>query len=121
MPTLPKFEFPTFEFPKFDLSNLDPSKIDWSKIELPKFDLPKFDMPKVDLPDVDLPSPEQVLAVLRDAAYAGTGLVALTAERVAELQSALQAKFVEVLKAQLAQAAAIAKPVVDTAKSVVSR
>lgn len=97
MPTLPKLELP------FDLP----------KMELP-FDLPKFDLPKVDLPDVDLPSAEQVLAVFRDAAYAGTGLVAVTAERVGELQ----AKLVEALKTQVT---AIAKPVVATAKAAVAR
>lgn len=107
MPSLPKFELPSFEFPK----------VDFSKLDLPRVDLPKFEFPKVDLPDVDLPSGEQVLAVLRDAAYAGTGLVALTAERIAELQTRL----VEVLKTQVAQAASLVEPVVATAKSAVSR
>src|SRR5688572_1730110 len=73
MPTLPKIELP-FRLPTFDL---------------PAFDLPRFDMPAFDLPEVDLPSADQVLGVLRDAAYAGTGLVALTAERIGELQATL--------------------------------
>lgn len=90
MPTLPKFELP-FDLPRFELPRFD----------VPKFDLPKFDLPKVDLPDVELPSAEQVLAVLRDAAYAGTGLVVLTAERIAELQT----KLIETLKTQLGQLA----------------
>lgn len=73
-------------------------------INFPKFELPKFELPKLDLPDVDLPGPEQVLGAVRDAAYAGVGLVALTAERVGELQAAFRSAVtdaVDVVKEQV--------------------
>jgi len=61
------------------------------------FELPQFKLPGFELPNVDLPSAEQVIDFFRDATLAGTGLVSLTAERVADLQKQL----VEALKAQL--------------------
>ena len=63
----------------------------------PRIDLPSINVPDVDLRDVDVPSAEQIIEWFRDAVYAGTGLVALTAERVADLQKQL----VELVKAQL--------------------
>lgn len=70
--------------------------IDFPTIDLSKFNLP-FDLPKIDLPNVELPSAEQVIDFFRDAAFAGTGLMSLTAERIADLQKQL----VEALKAQV--------------------
>ncbi len=54
------------------------------EIKLPV--LPAFTIPEVRL-DVDLPTLEQVRGVARDAAYAGIGVVALTAERFSDLQA----------------------------------
>jgi hypothetical protein len=68
---------------------------------LPSFELPTFELPRVELPTVELPGQEQVAAFLRDVAYAGTGLVVLTAERVAELQRQL----VDTLKSAVEQGA----------------
>jgi len=104
MPKLPTIDFPTidlnamkiggvelpFKLP-FDLPKFDIPTIDLSKVELP------FELPKFELPNVDLPSAEQVIDFFRDAALAGTGLVSLTAERIADLQKAL----VEALKTQV--------------------
>ncbi len=86
LPNLPKFELP------FDLP----------KIDLPDFELPKFDLPTIDFGDFELPTQEQVVAFVRDVAYAGTGLVALTAERIAELQ----AQLVELLKTVVSEGVA---------------
>ena len=83
LPNLPKFELP------FDLP----------KIDLPDFELPKFDLPTIDF---ELPTQQQVVAFVRDVAYAGTGLVALTAERIAELQ----AQLVELLKTVVSEGVA---------------
>ena len=83
-------KLPTIDFPKIDLS----------KVELPfklPFDLPKFDIPTIDLSSVDVPTAEQVIDFFRDAALAGSGLVSLTAERIADLQKQL----VEALKTQV--------------------
>lgn len=91
MPSFPTIDLPTIKLP-FDLP----------KVELPKFDLPKFDLSGIDFPNVDLPSAEQVIDFLRDATLAGTGLVSLTAERIAELQKQL----VGVLEAQVDKARA---------------
>ena len=62
--------------------------------ELPE--LP-FTFPKVELPNVELPTAEQVIDFFKDAALAGTGLVSLTAERIADLQKQL----VETLRTQV--------------------
>ena len=117
MPTIPGFEMKTIDLSKvelpfklpFDLPKIDLPTIDLSKVELPElpFDLPKVDFSKVDfsklnfanveLPNIDLPTAEQVIDFFKDATLAGTGLVSLTAEKVAELQKQL----VEALKAQV--------------------
>ncbi len=98
MPTLPIIDFPTINLP-FDLPKINLPTIDLSKVELPRlpFDLPKFDFSTIDLPNVDLPTAEQVIDFFRDAAFAGTGLMSLTAERIADLRKQL----VEVLKTQV--------------------
>lgn len=83
---MPNFEFPTITLP-FDLP----------KIDLSKIDLPRLDLESVDFPSVDLPSSDQIIDFFRDATLAGTGLVSLTAERIAELQKQL----VDMLKAQI--------------------
>lgn len=70
--------------------------IDFPTINLP-FDLPKIDFSTIDLSNVELPTAEQVIDFFRDAAFAGTGLMSLTAERIADLQKQL----VEVLKTQV--------------------
>ena len=79
MPTLTVPSVPGFDF----------SKLDLSKLQLPKFDLPKFDLPKVDLPTVDV---DRLGDVARDAAYVGVGLVALTAQKLAERRREIQAE-----------------------------
>jgi hypothetical protein len=76
-------------FPKFDMPTFD----------IPTFEMPKFEMPTFDMPTFDMPTPETVLGAMRDAAYAGTGMVAVTAEKLVELQS----QVLEVLKEQLAR------------------
>ena len=112
MPKLPTIELPTIDLSKvelpfklpFDLPKIDFPTIDLSKVELPElpFDLPKIDFSKinfanVELPNIDVPTAEQVIDFFKDATLAGTGLVALTAEKVAELQKQL----VDALKAQI--------------------
>ena len=84
---------PTIEFPSIDLSKFK------LPFDLPRVDLPPFNVPMVELPklDANVPSAEQVIEWFRDAVFAGTGLVALTAERVADLQK----QFVERVKAPL--------------------
>jgi hypothetical protein len=87
------------------MPTIDLPTIDLSKIKLPfelPFDLPTIDVPSITLPDVDLPTAnvptaEQVIDWFRDAVFAGTGLVALTAERVSDLQKQL----VDLVRAQL--------------------
>jgi hypothetical protein len=81
---------PTVDFPTIDLSKIK------LPFELP-FDLPTIDLPSIDLPDVDVPGPEQIIGWFRDSVFAGTGLVALTAERVANLQK----QFVELVSERL--------------------
>jgi hypothetical protein len=81
---------PTIDFPTIDLSKIK------LPFELP-FDLPTIDLPSIDLPDVDVPGPEQIIGWFRDSVFAGTGLVALTAERVANLQK----QFVELVSERL--------------------
>ena len=107
MPTLPTIEMKTIDLSKvelpfklpFDLPNIDLPTIDLSKVELPElpFELPKVDFARFELPNVDLPTAERVIDFFKDAALAGTGLVSLTAERVAELQKQL----VEALRTQI--------------------
>jgi hypothetical protein len=75
---------------------IDIPTIDLSKIKLP-FELPSFELPTFDLGSVDVPNAEQIISWFRDAVYAGTGVVALTVERVAELQK----QFVERVTAQM--------------------
>ena len=79
MPTLPTIEFPTIDLSKIEL----PFKLPF---DLPTIDLPTIDLSKVELPNVDLPTADQVIDFFKDAALAGTGLLALTAEKIAELQ-----------------------------------
>ncbi len=74
--TLPKFDLSKVQLPKFDMP-----KVDLPKFDMPKVDLPTFDMPKVDLPKVDV---DRLGDLARDAVYAGVGLVAVTAEKLAE-------------------------------------
>ena len=88
MPTvsLPRFDLTSLELPTFDLSKLDLSKVALPKVDLPTFDLPKVELPKIDLSKVELPDVDvdRVLAVARDAAYAGIGLAVLGAQRAQE-------------------------------------
>jgi hypothetical protein len=77
------------------MPTIDIPTIDLSKIRLP-FEFP-FDLPTFDLGAIDVPNAERVIDWFRDAVYAGTGLVALTAERVAEVQK----QFVERVGEQL--------------------
>ena len=86
---------PTIDFPTIDLTKI---KLPFDlPFDLPRIDLPSINVPTVDLGDVDVPSAEQIIEWFRDAVFAGTGLVALTAERVADLQKT----FVELVKTQL--------------------
>ena len=83
---LPEFKLPEFKLPEFKLPD----------VELPKFDLPQFDVPSFELSD--LPTPEQVTGYVRDAAYVGVGLAAMTVERMQELRQ----QFVELVKERVA-------------------
>jgi hypothetical protein len=78
---------PTIDFPTIDLSKIKlPFELPF---DLPTIDVPSIKIPDVELPTVDVPSAEQIIEWFRDAAFAGTGLVALTAERVSDLQKQL--------------------------------
>jgi hypothetical protein len=86
---------PTIDIPTIDLSKIKlPFELPF---DLPKVDLRAFDLPTFDLGAIDVPNAERIIDWFRDAVYAGTGLVALTAERVAEVQK----QFVERVGAQL--------------------
>ena len=80
------WKLPEFKLPEFKLPD----------VELPKFDLPQFDVPSFELSD--LPTPEQVTGYVRDAAYVGVGLAAMTVERMQELRQQL----VELVKERVA-------------------
>ena len=86
MPTLPTFALPTIDLSKLEL----PFKLPF---DLPTIDLPTIDLSKIELPNVDLPSAEQVIDFFKDATLVGTGLVSLTAEKIAELQKQLVEAF----------------------------
>lgn len=89
----------TIDFPTIDLSKIKlPFDLPFQlpTIDLPSINVPDVDLPKIDL-DLDAPSAEQVIEWCRDAVFAGTGLVALTAERIADVQK----QFVELVKVQL--------------------
>lgn len=86
---------PTIDFPTIDLTKI---KLPFDlPFDLPRIDLPSVNVPTVDLGDVDVPSAEQVIEWFRDAVFAGTGLVALTAERVADVQKTV----VDLVRSQL--------------------
>ncbi len=86
---------PTIDFPTIDLTKI---KLPFDlPFDLPRIDLPSINVPTVDLGDVDVPSAEQIIEWFRDAVFAGTGLVALTAERVADVQKTV----VELVRNQL--------------------
>ena len=100
--TIPCLRFPAFELQTIDLSKVElPFKLpfDLPKIDVPTIDLSKVELPELpfDLPKVDLPTAEQIIDFFKDATLASTGLVSLTAEKVAELQKQL----VDALKAQI--------------------
>ena len=63
--------FPAFQLPTIDLSSLD---------------LGKLDPRNIDLPYVDLPTAERLIDLAKNATLAGSGLVSLAAERIAEVQ-----------------------------------
>jgi hypothetical protein len=63
---------------------------------MPNINLPTIDLSKIK-PGVDLPDTEQIIEWARDGVFAGVGLVALTAERVTELQK----RVVEAIGARL--------------------
>jgi hypothetical protein len=96
---------PNFTMP--NLPGLDISKLDLSKVRLPKFDRPTVDLPKIDLPKVDLPEidVDRLGGFVRDAAYAGVGLVALTIEKAAERGRGIQSE-ITLRARQLAEAIA---------------
>ena len=86
---------PTIEMPTIDLSRIKlPFELPF---DLPTIDMPTFDLPRFDLGNIDVPNAEQIIEWFRDAVYAGTGVVTLTAGRVAELQK----QIVERVTAQL--------------------
>ncbi len=86
---------PTIDFPTIDLTKI---KLPFDlPFDLPRIDLPSVNVPTVDLGDVDVPSAEQIIEWFRDAVFAGTGLVALTAERVADVQKTV----VDLVRTQL--------------------
>ena len=75
------------------IKNLDVKDFDLTKIELGRFDvrnidLPKFDMPE--LPEFDLPVEfDRVAGLARDTAYAGVGVVVITAQKIDERRRGL--------------------------------
>jgi hypothetical protein len=73
--------------PTIDLSKLNLGDWKLPEFKLPEFDLPKFELPDFDLPD--MPTAEQVTSYVRDAAYVGVGLAAMTVERLQALQQQL--------------------------------
>ncbi|HEX6659316.1 MAG TPA: hypothetical protein VF065_14605, partial [Ilumatobacter sp.] len=89
MPSLPGLDFSKLDLSKLQLPKIDVSKFDPRKIDLPRFDVRKVDLPKIDVPGVDV---DRLGDLARDAAYAGVGLVALTAEKVAERGRVIQAE-----------------------------
>jgi hypothetical protein len=107
MPNFPRIEIPEFKLPEFKLP----------EFKLPDFKLPEFDLPQVELPDVELPTPEQVVGWARDAAYAGVGLVVMTAERIQELQEQL----LETFKTQVTEAAEQVRANVDRVAELIKR
>jgi hypothetical protein len=94
MPSLPGLDFSKLDLSKLQLPKIDLSKIDLSKIDVSKFDPRKIDLSKVDVPRIDLPGVDvdRLGELARDAAYVGIGLVALTAEKVAERGRVIQAE-----------------------------
>ena len=83
---------PTIDFPTIDLSTIaDKVKLPFDlPFQLPTIDLPSINVPNVDLPKIELDvDADQIIGWFRDAVFAGTGLVALAAERVADLQKQL--------------------------------
>lgn len=75
----------TLDFTKLDLTKLDLTRLDVRKMDLPKFEMPNVEMPKFDLPSVELPADiERVAGFARDAAYAGVGVVVVTAQKLDE-------------------------------------
>jgi hypothetical protein len=67
----------TFALPKLDLT-----RFEMPKFGMPKFEMPKFEMPRAQLPHLAMPRIEQdVVAVVRDAAYATIGLGVLAAQQ----------------------------------------
>jgi len=78
---------PTFDLSKLNLGDWKLPEFKLPEFELPKFDLPTFDVPSFELPD--LPTGEQVSGYVRDAAYVGVGLAAMTVERLQELRQQL--------------------------------
>ena len=99
MPSLPgldfsKLDLSKLQLPKFDLVQVRPRNIDLSKLDLrqdrpAEVDATKVDVPKIDLPGVDV---DRLGELARDAAYAGVGLFALTAEKIAERGRVIQAE-----------------------------
>jgi hypothetical protein len=98
--TMPNFTRPTVTMP--NLPGLDISRLDLSKVRLPTFDRPTVDLPKIDLPDIDV---DRLGGFVRDAAYAGVGLVALTIEKAAERGRGIQSE-ITLRARQLAEAIA---------------
>ena len=94
MPTFTMPNLPGLDFSKLDLSRLQLPKFDLSKFDVSKFDPRKIDLSKVDVPKIDLPGVDvdRLGELARDAAYAGVGLFALTAEKVAERGRVIQAE-----------------------------
>jgi hypothetical protein len=110
MPTIPGFQMKTidlskvelpfklpFDLPKIDLPTIDLSKVDFSQFNLKGLNFANVELPNVELPNIDWPTAEQVIDFFKDATLAGSGLVSLTAEKVAELQKQL----VEALTTQI--------------------
>jgi hypothetical protein len=84
----------TIDFPTIDLSKIKlPFELPF---DLPTIDVPSITVPSVDFGNVDVPSAEQIIEWFRDAVFAGAGLVALTAERVSDLQK----QFVDLVRTQ---------------------
>ena len=78
VPNLPKIDLSKLDVSKLDLSKLDVSKLDLSKLDLSKLDLTAIRQSLPDLPSVDT---DQVVEVLRDAAYITIGFGVITVQQ----------------------------------------
>jgi len=81
-----------FDVDDVDLTELDLGRFDVRRIEFPSVEMPDVEMPRLpDMPDFEMPQlpaidvpVDRVAGLARDAAYAGVGVVVITAQRADE-------------------------------------